>query len=197
MKACLKIALVLAVAALLCGVFARVQAATSAQAHRSTFSLVSLKLKTLTKVSAQAAERTDTKGSVSKDKHSLTFRQNVVRLVAHTGPDNDMLSYRIAGLRNPTIVVLPGATLKVLFVNTDDDMFHNIRFGAMPASFPNKADSLVKLSVGVAPLPHVSGKSLHGAEIVVKAPSAPGKYAYFCSVRGHAQGGMWGTIQVR
>ena len=46
-----------------------------------------------------------------------------------------MLLYRIQGTRNPTLVVLPGATLKVLFVNTDGDMKHDLRFGHVVGEF--------------------------------------------------------------
>ena len=66
---------------------------------------------------------------MTADKKTLTFRQKTVRLVVHSGPANDMLSYRIAGLRNPTIVVPTGAMIKALYINTDDDMTHNLRFG--------------------------------------------------------------------
>ena len=41
----------------------------------------------------------------------------------------DMLSYRVSGKRNPTLNFRKASTLKILFVNTDDDMFHDIRFG--------------------------------------------------------------------
>ncbi len=108
-----------------------------------------------------------------------------------------MLSYRIDGLRNPTIVVARSTTLKVLFINNDDDMLHNVRFGTWRPAYPSEADTLNASSVGAAPLPHVSGGVFHTAEMVVQAPSTPGKYAYFCTVRGHAKGGMRGVIEVR
>ena len=44
--------------------------------------------------------------------------QKTIRLVAETGPENDMLSYRIDGLRNPILAVPKGAAVMVLFVTT-------------------------------------------------------------------------------
>ena len=167
------------------------------EAQRLPFTLVAVSAKMLTDSTFATAEKAATNGVVSSDKKTISFSKRTVRLVVHTGPDNDMLSYRIDGLRNPTLVIPHGSTLKVLFVNTDEDMFHNIRFGVMPRSFSKSGDGLLKTSVGTAPLAHIDGTTLHGAEMVIKVPGHAGKYGYFCTVRGHAPGGMWGTIQVR
>ncbi len=163
----------------------------------SQFAQVSLQFRTLMPSGSLAIDKTATHGLVSADKEVLTFQQQVVRVVVHTGPENDMLSFRINGLRNPVVVVPRGAVLKVLFVNNDGDMSHNIRFGAYDSHFPNDATSLLKTSAGTPPIPHAVGSTLHASELTVKAPTHPGKYAYFCTVRGHAQGGMHGTIEVR
>ena len=82
-----------------------------------------------------------------------------------------MLSYRIGGLRNPTLIVPRGATIKMLFVNTDDDMFHNIRFGAALTTYPNAMTPYIKSSVGTPDLPHKSETELHGEELTLRAPS--------------------------
>ena len=119
------------------------------------------------------------------------------RLVIWTGPDNDMLSYRVDGMRNPTLVVQPGATLDVLFINTDDDMLHNWRVGTWRATWPANAAPLVAASVGTPSLPHKTDTAYHAEHLTLAAPTRPGKYAYFCTVRGHAPGGMWGTLIVR
>lgn len=163
----------------------------------SGMALLSAAPKTVTAAAVSAADKTITPGAVSADKKTLTFHQKAIRLVAVTGPDSDMLSYRIDGLRNPTLVIPKGATLKMLFVNTDDDMFHNIRFGAWRASWPADAAPLMKTSVGTPPLPHGADAARHAEALTLRAPTTPGKYAYFCTVRGHAPGGMYGTIIVR
>jgi rusticyanin len=161
------------------------------------FTLVMAAPKTLTAAAITAAQRTETHGQVSSSKKTLAFHQKVVRLVAVTGPDNDMLSYRIDGLRNPTLIVPKRATLRVLFVNTDDDMAHNIRFGMIEKSYPNVMNAYLKNSVGAPPLPHKTRTTFTGQELTLHAPATPGTYAYLCTVRGHAQGGMVGTVIVR
>lgn len=169
-------------------------AAATAQAGAG-FQVVRVTPKTLTSAAVTAAGKTATAGKVAADKKTLTFTGKTARLVAATGPENDMLSYRINGLRNPTLVVPKGATLKILFVNTDGDMAHNLRFGAWRAVYPNVVDT--KNSVGTPPLPHGTNASRHAEELTLHVPATPGKYNYFCTVRGHAQGGMRGTLLVR
>jgi len=152
-------------------------------------SLVGTQTKTLTALQAAAMDKSATSGSLSADKKTLTFRQKVVRLVVHSGPASDMLSYRIAGLRNPTLVVPAGATLRALFINTDDDMTHNLRFGMQHAvSAP---------SVGTPGLAHKTATVVRAADVTLRVPPRPGTYYYFCTVPGHAQGGMWGTLRAR
>lgn len=171
--------------------------ALAATAFGAPFTLVSGIPKTLTPSALSMAQKTVTPGKVSADKKSLTFVQKTIRLVTVTGPDSDMLSYRIDRLRNPTLIVPRNATLKMLFINADGDMFHNIRFGAWRAAYPTTADSLLKTSVGTPPLPHGTETLHHAEELTLRVPSKPGKYAYFCTVRGHAPGGMYGTLIVR
>ena len=153
--------------------------------------------KVVTSRELAAAQKTETAGQASPDGKMLLFRQAVVRLVAVTGPDNDMLSYRIDGRRNPTLVVSPGATLQMLFVNTDDDMKHNLRFGTALKAYPNVMTFYVKTSVGTPELAPQSGAAFSGEELTLHAPSSPGTFVYLCTVRGHAQGGMVGKVVVQ
>lgn len=150
-----------------------------------------LQLKTLSGTQAAAAEKAATPGIVSADKKALTFRQKAVRLVVRSGPADDMLSYRIEGLRNPMLIVPAGATLKALFINMDDDMAHNLRFSVQKPPFR----SMVK-SVGSANLPHKSGAVYHAEDLTMRVPTA-GTYTYLCTIPGHAPGGMYGTLIVR
>jgi rusticyanin len=161
------------------------------------FTLVTAAPKTLTPRTLAAAQRTATSGHVSADGKTLTFGQKIVRLVAVTGPENDMLSYRIGGKRNPTLVVPRGATVKMLFVNTDDDMLHDLRLGAVPTVTRSAMASYVNASVGTPGLAHKTETVLHGEEMTLRAPATPGTYAYLCTVRGHAEGGMAGKMIVR
>lgn len=141
------------------------------------------------------AQKKSTAGRASSDRKSITFKGKLARLVVQTGPGNDMMSYRIQGLRNPTLMVNPGAMLHILFVNTDDDMFHSLRFTTKVAPFEAKMGA--KGSWGSMDLPHKSANAFFAQEITVKVPKTKGTYSYVCVVAGHAAAGMFGTLIVR
>ena len=142
----------------------------------------------------RAVEKTATRGSVSSDKKTLTFNGKRITLVVHTGPEDDMLSYRIAGLKNPALLVPQGATLNIVFINEDSDMKHDLRFTNKKAPFPAEPDR--KESTGSPALaPHT--KTVRFAEQMVVRAARTGTYVYLCTVKGHAAGGMFGTIIVR
>ncbi len=132
-------------------------------------------------------------GRISHNRKYIYFTDKVVRLVVCSGPANDMLSFRIAGLRNPTISIPADSTLHVLFLNTDDDMFHNFALSLKRAPFPINIER--QIWVGCPGLPHRESNQLHGAEMTFRL--APGRYTYLCTMRGHAHGGMYGTLEVR
>src|SRR5258708_9143741 len=83
----------------------------NAFAHQA-FTLVSSEKKTIKEADLAALEKGQTAGK--NDKTTITFTENEIRLVVTTGPEDDMLSYRILGVRNPTCTVRPGARLKIL-----------------------------------------------------------------------------------
>ncbi|MEP7076793.1 MAG: sulfocyanin-like copper-binding protein [Acidobacteriota bacterium] len=156
------------------------------------FTLVSSEKKTLKFDDLTKAEAERTLGK--KDGTNLVFTATELRLVILSGPEDDMLSYRIQGMRNPTLVVPAGATLKILFVNRDSDMKHDVRFGDAVGVFPASPD--IATSPGSSRLgPKADGDTMQGEEMVLKA-TASGKFKYFCSVIGHAKGGMWGNVAV-
>jgi plastocyanin len=183
--------------ALLCLFFCLASASRVPAVASHSFTLIRSAATTLTPAALAAAQKTETPGHLSLDGKTLAFRQKVVCLVVVTGPENDMLSYRIGGLRNPALVVSQRATVRLLFVNADNDMPHNIRFGPMPKRLPNVMADYMKASVGTPELSHQSSTLLHGEELTFQMPAAPGVYAYLCTVRGHAQSGMVGKVIVR
>ncbi|HEY0459395.1 MAG TPA: hypothetical protein VGC97_09685 [Pyrinomonadaceae bacterium] len=171
--------------------FFALAASANAFAHE-TFKLVSSEKKTLKLAELIEIEKGRTLGK--KDNRNLTFAEKEIRLVVLTGPEDDMLSYRIQGVRNPNLIVPTGATLKILFVNKDTDMRHDVRFGHAEGEFDVAVDP--KGTAGSSTLtPMPDDKTMNAEEIVVQA-SEDGAYKYFCSVRGHAKGGMWGNILV-
>ncbi len=175
----------------------RLAPAEPAPAPASPFTLVTGVRGTFTPRRLASAQATETRGQVSPDGKTLTFLERSIRLVAVTGPEDDMLSYRIAGKRNPALIVPRGATIRMLFVNTDDDMKHDIRFRTALKTYPSVMAPAQEPSVGTPEMAPKSGAALHGEELTLHAPASPGAYIYVCTVRGHAQGGMVGKIIVR
>jgi hypothetical protein len=171
--------------------FALFFGATDAFAHQA-FTLVSSEKKTVKQSDLPALEKSQTNGKIEKS--NLTLTEKEIRLVVTTGPEDDMLSYRVQGVRNPNLVVPSGATLKILFVNTDYDMRHDIRFGHVMGEFALAPE--ITETAGSAKLTARSEDDILQAEEIVIKAGADGGYKYFCSVRGHAKGGMWGNIFV-
>lgn len=166
-------------------------ATTAAYAH-TAFTLVSSKKTTVKAADVAAVEKDQTTGA--KTGTQLSFTEKEIRLVVVTGPEDDMLSYRIQGMRNPTLVVPSGATMKILFVNVDYDMRHDVRFGHM--KMPFELAPVITDTAGSEKLTaRTEDGTLQAEEIVVRA-NDDGQYVYFCSIRGHAKGGMWGNIAV-
>ena len=116
----------------LLAIFTLVFGAVNAFAHEA-FTLVSSEKKTIKLADLIAAEKERTIGK--KDGANLTFTEKEIRLVVKTGPEDDMLSYRIQGMRNPNLIIPSGATLKIVFVNSDEDMRHDIRLGHVTGEF--------------------------------------------------------------
>jgi len=156
------------------------------------FTLVSSEKKTIKYEDLAKIQKDRTLGK--KEGTTLTFTETEIRLVIVTGPEDDMLSYRIQGIRNPTLVVPVDATLRILFVNVDTDMRHDVRFGHVETDFPIAPE--IKLTAGSGKLAAKSEDETLNAEEMVITTDEDGIYRYFCSVRGHAKGGMWGNIAV-
>ena len=165
-----------------------------AQTTSSSFSLLDHKTIATTEKDAMAWDNTKA-GAASKDKKSIQFKGDQADIFVHTGPDEDMLSFRIQGLRNPTLIVKPGATLHFTFANTDDDMLHDIRFGTLQTAYPVTPSK--DGTVGSDALPHKTDTSVSAETFTIVAPTKPGAYSYFCSMKGHAKGGMFGKVVVK
>lgn len=171
--------------------FALAFCVTNVFAHEA-FTLVSSEKKAIKIQDLIAAEKERTAGK--KDGSNLTFTEKEIRLVIKIGPLDDMLSYRIQGVRNPNLIVPSGATLKILFVNSDEDMKHDVRFGHVMEDFELTVETIE--TAGSEKLEFKSKDDVMQAEEIVIKTNQDGAYKYFCSVRGHAKGGMWGNIFV-
>lgn len=135
-----------------------------------------------------------TSPQVDKAQNTLTFSGSEIHILALAGPEGAMLSYKIAGLTNPTLRVLVGSRIQLTVVNIDDDMSHDLVIWHPRGSFP------VQPEIPPQALRTHSLTQRHGqasqAEVLVIQALRPGSYEYFCSTRGHAKGGMHGLIDV-
>lgn len=160
-------------------------------AHQA-FTLVSSEKKTVKETEIANSEKSQTVGK--KEGSNLVFTEKEIRLIVLTGPEDDMLSYRVQGVRNPNLIVPSGATLKILFINSDVDMRHDVRFGHVVKDFEIAVETAN--TAGSEKLTAKSEDGIFQAEDFVIKASENGAFKYFCSVRGHAKGGMWGNILV-
>ncbi|WP_292000440.1 plastocyanin/azurin family copper-binding protein [Caldivirga sp.] len=112
----------------------------------------------------------------------------------------------IYGLINPTIVVPSGSVMHILFINLDDDMYHNFVVTVAPPPYPYNVMPYVAMSDGMGPqmmlnmrwLPPANYHSgyAYGYEYTI-AINEPGIYWYICTYPGHASNGMYGELVVR
>jgi hypothetical protein len=165
--------------------------AVNAFGHEA-FTLVSSQKKTVRTSDITALEKSQT--TAKKVGSTLSFTGNEIRLVILTGPEDDMLSFRIQGVRNPILAVPSGVRITILFVNVETDMRHDLRFGHAVGEFPARP-SIAETAGTTKLAPKGEGGLIQAEEIVVKA-NENGQYKYFCSVPTHAQGGMWSHIAV-
>jgi rusticyanin len=128
----------------------------------------------------------------------ITFTTRAVSFVVEAvPPSNPDMTFRIAGLINPTVVVPLGATVTLEFINADHDEAHGwvITSARPPFAFGTAAPpALPGASAAVIGDPTAAGA---GARTITFTASATGTYHYLCPMPGHAQMGMDGTFIVR
>jgi rusticyanin len=162
-------------------------------AQQMPFQMIDSNLRTISEMELVKLDSQSDKGVVLDSERSLYFSQSNIKIVVRTGPADDMLSYRIQGLRNPTLGIQPGATIHLLFVNMDDDMHHDIRLGGALRKFSTSPGTIG--TVGASHLAPNENEKYYAEELTLHAVDS-GSFVYYCSVKGHATGGMWGNIVI-
>ncbi|MBV9661039.1 MAG: hypothetical protein JO337_07775 [Acidimicrobiales bacterium] len=144
-----------------------------------------------------AGEATPTGATQDKAADTVTFHTDTVSFNAVSvppgGPD---MTFRIAGLVNPTLVVPEGATVTVVFINADTDEAHGWEVTAAQPPFqfqPGTAAFAGAFARGLGD-PTVAGD---GTETITFTADKTGTYQYVCPMPGHAQMGMHGAFDVR
>ena len=131
--------------------------------------------------------------------NQITFTTNSVHFTVLASPDGapDM-TFRIAGLTDPTLVVPKGAQVSVELIQADSGESHGWLLTAAQAPFPYMAMMGAPAAFPgsfAMPLGEPVSAGM-AAETITFTAGAPGQYTYLCPVPGHAQKGMHGAFIV-
>ena len=137
---------------------------------------------------------------INKAANTITFTTTTVHLAIVAspsgGPDE---TFRVAGLVNPVIVVPAGARVTIQLISADSDTAHGLAITASsPVASWMPMMTARPASTGSALwfLGNPTSAGLHSGTLAFTA-ATPGTYHYQCTVPGHAQKGMTGTLTVR
>ena len=137
--------------------------------------------------------------TIDRAANRITFQTTDVRFVALASPaDGPDMTFRIAGLADPTLVVPLGATVTVQFVNADNDTSHAWLLTAAQPPFSFMAMMATPVVFPGAFAPPLGDPTAAGlpSETVSFTAATAGTYTYLCPVPGHAAEGMYGTLVV-
>jgi rusticyanin len=130
--------------------------------------------------------------------NTITFYTTVASItVVAIAPGMPDMTFTVAGLTNPTIIVPRGTRVTVRFINNDTDEAHGwlITGNGPPFAFGQPATpSIAGAYAGVIGDPTAAGD---GASIISFTATDAGSYEYICPMPGHAQMGMHGPFIVR
>lgn len=128
--------------------------------------------------------------TIDRARNTIAFRSQDVKLAAVAAPaGGPELSFEVAGLINPTIVVPHGANVSVQVLNDDTAAPHDFVVSRAVDGAPAFAGA-ASPELGTA-----SSQSVPSSLMRFTATTA-GSFIYDCSVPGHAQGGMQGRFIV-
>jgi rusticyanin len=136
--------------------------------------------------------------SIDSRTGTITFSTATVSLtVVAIAPGKPDMTFTIAGLTDPAIIIPRGARVTVRFINNDTDEAHGwLITGNRPPFRFGQPDTpaIAGASSGVVGDPTAAGD---GANTITFTASAAGSYDYICPMPGHAQMGMHGSFTVR
>jgi rusticyanin len=137
--------------------------------------------------------------AVNATHHRITFSGKTAHLVVLGSPSGGPeMTFRIAGLVNPTIEVQKGARVSIEVVNADSDTAHGLVIsttGSASSRMPMMTAARAFGSSALWFLGDPTSAGLHTGTLSFTA-ATPGIYQYLCPVPGHAQMGMVGTFVV-
>ena len=108
------------------------------------------------------------------------------------------MTWSIAGLVNPTVVVPRGARVTVHVFNADGDTLHGWELTTTPPPYADKAMmdiALARPDAFAMPMSHATAQRWLGRTVRFTVAHA-GTYYYLCPVMSHAHQGMYGRLMV-
>jgi rusticyanin len=135
--------------------------------------------------------------SVDRCADRITVTARAVTLVIEASPAaNPDMTFRIAGLVNPAVVVPAGTQVTVEFINADSDEAHGWVVTSETPPFPFRAQTGPAIPGAAAAVIGDPTPAGHGALMVTFTAGQAGTYQYICPMPGHAQMGMHGAFVV-
>ncbi len=154
---------------------------------------------------------------IYKNNNTIVFSDNNINLVVLAMMGNDAVNmtnstlpsyshgdvFVIYGLINPTLIVPSGSTIHVLFINLDNDMYHNFVITIAPPPYPYNVMPYIGMNGGMGPSMRIYMTWLPPANYTSNYAysyeytfiiNSPGKYWYLCTYPGHAENGMYGEL---
>jgi rusticyanin len=129
---------------------------------------------------------------------TITFTGATVSFtVVAIAPGAPDMTFRVAGLTNPSIIVPQGAQVTVRFINNDTDEAHGwlVTRNQPPFTFGQPVvPAIAGAFAGLIGDPTSAGD---GANTFTFTASDAGDYEYICPMPGHAQMGMHGSFTIR
>lgn len=123
----------------------------------------------------------------------------VAACAGSTGPQEIMISAKTMQYQPATFEVTAGQTVRLTFRN-DDVVEHDLSVMEFPMSHmgatqePMAGHDMGEMAV--EPELHMAA-AVGGTGVLEFTPSKPGTYEFFCTVAGHKEAGMVGTLTVR
>jgi rusticyanin len=144
------------------------------------------------------SEQVPAGATIDRATRTITFTSGTVSFtvvaIPPFGPD---MTFGIAGMNNPTVVVPRGARVTVQFINADTNEAHGwiVTTHEPPFTFGQTVmPAITGAFAGVLGDPTTAG---NGAETITFQADTTGNYQYLCPMPGHAQMGMHGAFIVR
>ncbi len=136
--------------------------------------------------------------SIDRNADTITFSGSLVSFtVVAIAPGAPDMTFRVAGLSNPAIIVPKGSHVAVRFINNDSNEAHGwlITANQPPFGFGQSGTPAIGgARSGVVGDPTSAGDGANSFSFVA---SSAGSYQYICPMPGHAQMGMHGPFIVR